>query len=183
MRIRLTPRAQITFVLNVLETLIAASIAGKSAVLRIRVIYVLRNAQQPDVRYFQSLLADLLALAGERTFLDLQITVHDTAASSLAASSTMESLSIADWDNPFLSPMEKKGAYDRKEQKSQDGLVQRAGRPNLTTALNHLLNDTRPENGQGLGSGVALAACGPAALIEAARKVARTCDQDLAYRA
>lgn len=169
--------------LNVLETLIAASLTGNSAVLRIRVLYVLRDVATSDGRYFVSLLEDLVANARSRTFLHVSITVHDTAASLLSASSTLDSL--ADWDNPFLSPGEKK-QQRQKPSSSQEKRVlvtQRAGRPNLTTCLNHLLNDTQPESRAELGAGVAVVACGPHALIDSARRAARTCDQDMAYRA
>lgn len=165
-----------------LESLIASSLAGQSSILRIRVVYVIRNAHSGEARYLVSLLEDLVQNAKQTTFLDIEVSMYDTAASLLSASSTLDSLS--DWDNPFLDPSEKKKQTFREASKGP--ITHRAGRPNLTTVLNHLLNDTMPESrgrARELGGGVALAACGPLALIESARRAARDCDQDMAYRA
>ena len=144
-------------------------------------VYVLRGAQTAGARYFISLLDDLVANAQQQTALDIEVSVYDTTASLLCASTTMESL--ADWDNPFLDASEKKKQYRYPQQDSKTAVTHRAGRPNLATALNHLLNDARPPTRRELGGGVALAACGPHALIESARRAALACDQDMAYRA
>lgn len=165
-----------------LESLTASSLAGQSSILRIRVVYVVRDTQSGEARYFVSLLEDLVQNANQTTLLDIEVCIYDTAASLLSASSTMDSL--ANWDNPFLDPTEKKPTF--REASKGSVVVHRAGRPNLTTVLNHLLNDTMPESrgrARELGGGVALAACGPLALIESARRAARDCDQDMAYRA
>lgn len=158
----------ITFLLNALEDLIASSLATTSATRRVKVVYVLRDPERTAPHFLQ-ILESLACTAEHRTFLKVEVLVYNTSSTTLHHAKEENS-----FDDPHHNPL---------------ASIQRLnGRPHLTTCLNHLLNDTIPREDSGrvstkLGGGVHFATCGPAALIKSARRAAKLCDQDLAYRA
>ena len=179
----------ITFVLNALEELIALSAAGRSPAIRVKVVYAVRGRAQHA--HFIALLEKLADGARRTTFLQLEVLVFDSALrrgegenpfererEEDAAASAAAGDPFAD-PHPELARMEKGGrklSIKRKAGENAAALVTfLAGRPSITTCLNHLLNDARPSGSASLGGGVALLSCGPAELISAVSACSARC--------
>ena len=167
----------ITFVLNALEELVALSAAGRSPAVRVKVVYAVRGRAQHA--HFISVLEKLADEVRRTTFLQLEVLVFDSALRRGEGENPFdrereeEAAASAAWD-PFADPhtgrMEKGRKLSIKRKEGGDAAAPvsfHAGRPNLTTCINHLLNDARPSGSTTLGGGVALLSCGPAELIAA----------------
>ena len=134
----------ITCVLNALEEIIANSASGRRAVLRVRIVYVLRGLDRN--RYFVELLSDLARRAASRTPLVLDVLVYDSSS---------------------IVP-ETGWSFGGKDGAASICLSLHAGRPDLLGLLDQLLAEQAPSSpSSAIGGGVVLLSCGPRSLVSA----------------
>lgn len=151
---------------------------AKSSTRRVKIIFIVRNTA--SIESFIHTLEDVLRSASRvAQFLDISVEVYETRSfggsitSSAATTPGLTLFTPTSATTPGLSLLTPglamtpglRSPLVKGEIHSTDIRIIRGQRPNLTTCLNHALNDTQPESRNETGGGVALISCGPMQLI------------------
>lgn len=165
----------VTFILNALEEIISQSIQSKSSTKRIKLIFTIREMSTVDS--FLYTIEDILSTSRRACpWLDIQVEIYETSTTTstfIPSSASSPRTGVINGQLSATTPYPLLGSpatlpLPKSEFVSEGMKVVRGERPNLTTLLSHLLNDTKPSPlKKGLGGGVALITCGPISLIDA----------------